>query len=358
MILIAGFRGPPAGDLLPEQGIERALRQLTATRRDITVRVEPVPQRVIQTQSDAIAWGKAHAAQMVIWGSYDAGRVQVEVEQLGAASFVAANAPAPVPRMGSAWHTGQEVTDRTELFSLVVLGWLAYFDGKLDAADALWRDAVVRASASAVVEPANLGLDQVWYMRGVVAESRADVAAAREAYEQALLVNPQDPFATLGIARISYNEGDYAGALAAAEAVTGATPAAPPALACGAWEISALTYAYSNRLDEAIQAAQHGVAIAPDDLYRRHLLSTAGVVYLMAEKWDQAAEASRKSIALGIDDLWTYLNLGRASLHLGKMAEAEQAYRDAVAKARVLHDEGTLDEGLDELRGICPASPS
>ena len=78
-------------------------------------------------------------------------------------------------------------------------------------------------------------------------------------------------------------------------------------------------------------------------------MTTLSDVYLRRREWENAADACRRAVSLSPDNPIPYFNLGRAYLHTGQAAEAEKAYRDAVARIQPA-DRWMLDSAMGELQ--------
>jgi tetratricopeptide (TPR) repeat protein len=358
LILISGFRGPPAGDLLPEQRIAAALRELIANRRDVEARIELVTRRQIADEGDATAWGQTHGAQLVIWGWYDADRVQVNLTLPETVNIRPVGEMQPVERSAASasWQLNQALPERVELASLIALGWVSYVSNKYDTAAQLWDSVIAKTNSYSTADQRALQIDSLLVLRGTVAELDSEPQVAQAAYGQAAQINPQNLLAAYNGGRLALEAGDPAQAISETRKVIGATPSPPAELLTAALNLAAQAHAELGQLDAAAEAAERAVSAAPIDSLRAEALTTLSDIYLRRREWERAVNAGQRAIALAPDDPIPCFNLGRAYLHIGQVAEAEKAYRNAVARTKP-PDREILDGAMDELQQDAAAYP-
>ena len=122
--------------------------------------------------------------------------------------------------------------------------------GDLDAAEALYRQAVAAAPGHA---RGHLNL-------GIALASRGDAEEAAAAYERVLAIDPRHAFGLYNYARLTLMRGDAAKALSLVEAALAARPEFAQALAVRSGALDAL-----GRLEEAVAPLQASLALQPED---------------------------------------------------------------------------------------------
>jgi predicted Zn-dependent protease len=153
-------------------------------------------------------------------------------------------------------------------------------------------------------------------------EGRA--AEARSEIEQLIAERPEqpDPYALLGLAF------DQLGDAARGEAMLRRAIALAPAKATYPYELARLL-ARAGKPVEAAEAYKAHLALAPGHAPARHNL---GAVLLDAGQAVAAETELRGALAAGHDAPDTWLVLGRALEAQGRHADAEKAYREALAR--------------------------
>ena len=164
-------------------------------------------------------------------------------------------------------------------------------------------------------------LAQVRLYLGILGGSsqyRTEYSKAREAAQKALKLDHQlaDAHATLGHVRVDA-DWDFAGARQAFEQALRLSPNDPAALNAYAWYLLQV----EGRTDEALDLSERILRVAPLDLFYRS--EQAGLFY-MARQYDRALEEVERIRKLDPDS--ATITAGVTYLRLGRLEEAYSAY--------------------------------
>lgn len=373
LALVAAFRGPAEGDLLPEQRIAAALQALRPQVAKLNLRTELVSHRVIASANEAQEWGRLHRAAIVIWGWYDAAAVSANLTLPDKVSSPALTTAPSADRLAgdAGWQLNQLLPERVELVSQLALGWLAFLDQDCQTALQLWEGIPAALKSESHQTQLDYKLDEVLYLSGVAAWQCGDEERALSASAQAEQVNPDHWLAVFQNGNNAYRNGDLATAFAKAEHIFDDAPASETSVRGQALLLAARVRREQGNLPQAIAIAKTATEVAPNDAEIWNMLSD---LYLRDQNWAQAAQAAEQALALSFPDPAADFNLGRASLHLGKWAQAESAYQAGLAKLQFPAHQGTLNavraeleqdrsnfptlaSDIDRLLAILPASP-
>jgi predicted Zn-dependent protease len=150
---------------------------------------------------------------------------------------------------------------------------------------------------------------------------------ARAFYEEALRRAPRLTEASLGLALLTFQEGDANGALAIYATILEAQPNHPRALNDSAWILSESLRDYKK----ALELADRGVAAAPDD---DHLRDTRGVILSKLGRLQDALKDFEKFAQLNPPDsprrAKALLQMGRTCAKLKDSAQAKKHLDEAL----------------------------
>lgn len=354
LILVAAFRGPKTGDLLPEQRVYDALKKLITETRNVSARVELVTRREIASETDAVAWGQAHKARLVFWGWYDASSVQVNLTLPRDVNALPGELPG-TPREGENFpkQLNQVLTQQIRSVCLMALGWVAYGQGQYDNAARLWDQAIQEATALSPAQKQELYLDKLLTLRGSAAEESGDLVTAQKFYQQAQQINPENLVAIFNFAYVAYGQGDFATTIVQVQRVIDARPAQPELLAA-ALKLAGQANARLGNSDAAVQYLLQAASLAPRDIEPLVELSD---LYWRQQQWQQAIDLAQQAIKIRPKEPLPYFRLGRAYLHTGKTAEAEQNYQTGIAQAKATGKLSLLDTIQAELNADKATAP-
>ena len=123
-----------------------------------------------------------------------------------------------------------------------------------------------------------------------------------------------------------------------------------------ALNLAAQAHAELDQLDAAAEAATRAVSVAPTDGLKAEALMTSSDIYLRRKEWEKALDTCQRALSLSPGNPIPYFNMGRAYLHTGQVAEAEQAYRDAVTHIKPA-DRWMLGAAMNELQQDAAGHP-
>ncbi len=186
-----------------------------------------------------------------------------------------------------------------------------------DDARAILRRAMQSASAM------GLPVAELWVELGRVELETHNLAAARDACEEALRDRPQFVPALLGAGDVALAEGDFVAAESRFRAAL-----AEAAERAGPWIGLAQALAGRRRFNEATSALSRAMALAPSD---RGALTAAAWIALEMKDWNGAEAHCRAGLAVTPGDATLLGLLGRALKSRGAYATARRAFEDAVA---------------------------
>ena len=223
---------------------------------------------------------------------------------------------------------------------LIASGNLAEAAGRLPEACAAYRAAIDAAPRYA---PAHLNL-------GIGLESAGDAAGALQSYEQALALDPANPY-------VNYNLGKLLCALEypeRAERLLRSALECKPALAEANVMLADL---YDTQGNHRAAAAELEAALEHRPQYVGALCNYAAVLRKMG-RWNDAESALRRAVNAEPDGNIDALNaLGGLLVQQGRLAEATEYYEQAIALrpdladahwniGNVLADQGRLDDAV------------
>ena len=192
-----------------------------------------------------------------------------------------------------------------------------------------------------------------YFLRGNSYYNASQNEEALRAYDQALILHPDDP-------NVLYNRGNALGRLGRQDEAIGAydqslalVPDRPDTLTNRGVALRGL-----GRYDEALQAYDQSLTVLPDDA---STLSNRGIALGYLRRYDEALDMQDRAIAIRPNDPAILANRGTALAGLGSYEVAIQAYDQSLALRP--SDPGTLynraclyslwekpDEALEDLR--------
>ncbi len=175
-----------------------------------------------------------------------------------------------------------------------------------------------------------------------VSEQRGDYNAAREAYQQVSLANPQSPEAILGLARLDL----LAGRIQTAEQLFLQAFRVDPENSLVIESLGQF-YLTQNRFDEAVRHLSRGIQLTPGNNRLRHRLAVA-----LAKQGNIAA--SEPHFAQSVGDAEADYNIGLILYEQGQVKQAEERFLSAVLKKPTLSQ---AQNWLDAVRQESQARP-
>jgi tetratricopeptide (TPR) repeat protein len=161
-------------------------------------------------------------------------------------------------------------------------------------------------------------------LMGLALRDLGDLAGAERELYAALSLDPRSAPTAVSLSEILLAGGRAAEALDAVAAFAQSSAADLHVLTAFGAALKALA-----RWDEAIAAYERGARAAPSSAAAEHNLAAA---LGDAEHCALSEAAARRALAKGLDAPETWLVLGRALVGLGRHAEAEAAYREAIRR--------------------------
>lgn len=165
---------------------------------------------------------------------------------------------------------------------------------------------------------------------GHIAAFKGDAETAAKAYQDALAKDPENPGAHMGLAIQAYRKGDAKKAQEEFAKVLEKIPDHIEAL-IGMGDVRLA----SGEADQAIEA--YGKALKIQEDHRAH--HGLGLAHVNKKNVEEAASEFQKAIALNPQAFDSYVALGNLLTQAGMLAQAERAFRGALA---IRQDEGVL----------------
>ena len=189
---------------------------------------------------------------------------------------------------------------------------------RYESALAAWQE--LAAAAPALLEH--------WYHIGLCQYYLGRYREAAEAFQAALQIDPRHAEARLALAEALFMAGDPEPARAAFEAL-GEAAGTPPL----AWLRLGMIHVAQGRTAQALEALEKArqLGVAPDDPVLAEL--KAGIAVRLHEQGDYGRAADLYALALAVkpDEARWLFNYGHALASLERLAEAQQAWKAALA---------------------------
>ena len=198
----------------------------------------------------------------------------------------------------------------------------AYWQKYRRTDDVRWVDPALRHSRRSLALDSTLA--PAWVTLGIIRGGQRHDAAAVEAFEEALALDPSHPDARLHLATVHRRQGAWD----RAEATYRQAIARQPEYWKGYNLLGAFYYARGQH-EDAIAQYRHGLRLAPAN---PALLNNVAVAYWQLERLGEAVEMFERILALDATRTSAQFNLATAYFYLGRYDEAAALYQ-AVAEA-------------------------
>lgn len=186
---------------------------------------------------------------------------------------------------------------------------------------------------------------RIWAILGIAEKGLDQVKQAKADLEHAVQLDSWNYEAQFGLAQIARREGDWRSAVAADRALTRIVPND-----LNAWLQLADSYLYDHRPQRGLAAAEHALALAPDNEEAKRL---KGAALAMAHRYREGIEILKKVAAAGgapqAGIAW--MNLGSAYSELHFNSEAINAYTQGL-KAQPLSLSAKQRLGMALMNGL------